>query len=438
MITDDDRYIELFKLQKLFEDSFSICCDQKGGAIDKLYNRKTVNVSILLKPTDPEFDLSLLSPLYGIRLFICLHSGSNVLKDPSDRMKNGIDSPEDVPSRIEDGVQALSLVENTNSMKETMYYEVNEMEDIKVENEGLSNAAKKVIQKVLFDYISKNNRAKKYAVYESLKFLDKNLVQIFSIAKSLQNKQSNDSEEPQNAVGSPTSTDNTVGPKSVNGVKLETPWTLEEQKCLEDGLVKAKGITDVRQKWLFISKIVKTRTPDQCRKRFIRCRELLLKKNEQVISQSVPQREEFASDRTAPLALLGLDMKKISLAKVGTFILELSCIRCTSNFEANFVDSGEKTILYNKNCEKCNIIHRCEFSASLIFPSQPIMGRLSLMNTNFKDFNNGEFSLTCEDCDTQCKIRDIKIGTKRSLNCRGCFAKFQFSFDGIEFGEMGP
>lgn len=374
MITDDDRYIELFKLQKLFGSSFSVSSDHNSDSIDNLYSNNTVNATIFLKPTDPEFDLSLLSPSDGIKVLICLNSDDSESNNPSGSITSSSEVTADALSQIQDGIHALSLVQSTPTSN-CRYYQVNDVEDIKIENENLSDVAKRIIQKVLFDYIYKNRKVRKYVVYESLKFLDKNLVQIFSIAKSLPNQQPITTEESKNAVESPTSA------KESETVKVETPWTLEEQKCLEDGLVRAKGITDVRQKWLFISKIVKTRTPDQCRKRFIRCRELLLKKNE---ATTEPEREEPALDRTAPLTLLGLDMKKISLAKIGTFILELSCIRCASQFEAHFIDTGEKTILYNDSCKKCNVTHRCEFATSLVFPSQPLVGRLSLINTNFK------------------------------------------------------
>uniref|UniRef100_A0A3B0N522 CHY zinc finger containing protein, putative n=1 Tax=Theileria annulata TaxID=5874 RepID=A0A3B0N522_THEAN len=421
---DDDCFLELFKLHKMFENSFHITNPKQDNSIEKVYNNDIISINILLKPTDPDFDRTILSINDGIKINLNLHRVS---------VNNYPDSTT-YPSedhRISNLNTNLDHLPNFQSdqCRSGTYYDVKDISDISIDDNTLSEHFKNSIRKVLLDYISKNSKLRKYVIYESLKFLDKNLLKIYTISESVRNSRTNN--VPTQGTESKGGVEKNTTTKSANS---DNPWTLEEQKCLEDGLVRSKGISDPREKWLFISKMVKTRTPEECRKRFLRCREVLVKNN-RTEEIKEPEQPTYSLDRTGSLSFSRLEMIKLSLGRIGTFSMDIVCLRCTDRFEVTLADLGEKTIIYSKNCQKCSVPIRCEFTPSLFFPSQLTFGNLSLLNSDFIDLNHAEFKLTCEDCETQLRIREVKIGDKKSMNCRGCFTKFLFSFGNVQFGR---
>nr|PVC49552.1 hypothetical protein MACL_00002872 [Theileria orientalis] len=438
----DDCFVELFKLQKMFENSFHIAGSSEANSIEKVYNNDSVSLTLLLKPTDPDFDASVLSTPEGIRIQLKLHrtytqkSLDSYTEPPQDRKSAATSAESDNFTHPNDS-------ENCET-----YYSIEDADDITVEDPQLSDAFKKSIKKVLYDFITRNQKLRKYIIYESLKFLDKNLVTIYNISNSLKTKSgditaSNQPTQPSlenKQVDHESESQNHSGSSKTNGLsekneKVELPWTLEEQKCLEDGLVRYKGTADPVERWVLISKLVKTRSPAECRRRFMRCREVLVKKHK----PPEPEKQDppsYSLDKTAPLSFTGLEMTKLSLGMIGTFSMDVVCLRCAHRLEVTLADLGEKTVVYSRSCEKCAMPIRCEFTPALFFPSQLTFGRLSMLNLDFIDINHAEFKLTCEDCETQSKIREVKIGDKKSLICRGCFNKFLFTFHGVQFGEQ--
>ncbi|UKK00800.2 hypothetical protein MACK_000874 [Theileria orientalis] len=438
----DDCFVELFKLQKMFENSFHITGSSETNSIENVYNNDSVSLTIAFKPTDPDFDTSVFSTPEGIRIQLKLHRTYT-----QKSLDSSTDPPQDRKSTTSNADSDHFTHPHDSENAET-YYSIEDMDDITVGDPKLSDVFRKSIKKVLFDFITRNQKLRKYIIYESLKFLDKNLVTIYNISNSLKTKSGDNPVNNQPTQSSPQkkqvdnkseSPNHSCSSKSNDlpekTEKVELPWSLEEQKCLEDGLVRYKGTADPVERWVLISKLVKTRSPAECRKRFIRCREVLVKKNK---PPEPPKQEppSYSLDKTGPLSFTGLEMTKLSLGMIGTFSMDVVCLRCAHRLEVTLADLGEKTIVYSRSCEKCAMSIRCEFTPSLFFPSQLTFGRLSMLNLDFIDINHAEFKLTCEDCETQSKIREVKIGDKKSFICRGCFNKFLFAFDGVQFGEQ--
>lgn len=219
-MNDDDCFLELFKLQKMFENSFHITNPKQENSIEKVYNNETVSINVLLKPTDPDFDKTILSINEGIKINLNLHRVSinnypEFTREPS--QDHGIPN-------LNSNLDHLPNYQNYQSRAGT-YYEVKDISDISIDDDTLSEHFKNSIKKVLIDYISKNSKLRKYVIYESLKFLDKNLLKIYNISESVKSSRIN------NVVTEGTDSKNDLEknttPKSPN---LDIPWTLEEQK----------------------------------------------------------------------------------------------------------------------------------------------------------------------------------------------------------------
>lgn len=73
-------------------------------------------------------------------------------------------------------------------------------------------------------------------------------------------------------------------------------WTEEEQRHLEEGLVQAASLTDQKEKWKAVAKVVGTRNARACAERFRHCRELALQEQGQQIPMAHNAEAEAEQD----------------------------------------------------------------------------------------------------------------------------------------------
>nr|BAN65115.1 CHY zinc finger domain containing protein [Babesia bovis]BAN65499.1 CHY zinc finger domain containing protein [Babesia bovis] len=386
LVTSDRGYIELYKLEKLFGARFALssAVDQLDTvSIDDVYRNDSIIAHVVLRPTDPEFNISLLKGESCINLSLCLHR-----------------------------VPGVSL-ESSHG-----YYTISQASDIDVKGDHLGRDVKLVLKKVILTFLGKYLTTTPYAIYECLKLVDRELCHIFEICG--------------HSSKNTTDTSNSKVRES-NG----DTWSLEEQKSLEFALGKTKGIPNATERWSAVAAIVKTKSADECRLRFQRCREQLLNKaNEHKKTLAgMPAEYETVLARSDPLRLLSLELEAISVFNVVNIVVQLGCTRCSTAFDVILAHGDRKTAVMSRHCDKCNMAQLVEFQPEIAFASQPALGNLKLENCIFLDYITGEFFVTCQSCDTQCKVRDVQNGTCKRSVCRGCFAKLALSFTGVEFGQ---
>ncbi|KAK2197632.1 bifunctional Zinc finger [Babesia duncani] len=385
----DECYVELYKLQKLYGCTFHISnldanSPVEGSlALTEVIKYPNVVIKFILRPTDPDFDLSQLLPFDGILLKIALVRKIcpiSQIKKPTEELPNQSGN-----------VESLHLAS---------------AEDIAIENENITTDIKNRIKRVIYGYTEKHCTTNKYVIYESLKFVDKYLRKIFQIV-------SHTKPVPDN----------------------EVVWSLQEQKSLEFALSRAKQITEPKEKWLFVANIVKTKNANECIRRFLRVRESIINKQQE--PPPVPEYEPVF-ERNAPLRLVGLEVEAISVFTVINTMFQFSCSRCAENFDISLSFQEKKKTTFSKKCDKCNLTMSCEMMPKIAFNNQTEIFDVKLENCVFVDFINGDLSATCEQCDTVFTVRDVKIGLKKNGSCRGCFSKFSLTFDAIECGALEP
>ncbi|ORM39633.1 Uncharacterized protein C18H10.09 [Babesia sp. Xinjiang] len=387
--TSDPAYIELFKLHKLFDaryrvllsSSESVSCYSEELSLEEAYRKEVVCASVFIRPTDPGFDLSVLGGDSGLRMSLTLHRVSSVSLDSSD----GPHGP----------------------------YTIGHASDIAIESVSVSRGVKLVLKKVILTFMGKYVASEAYAVYECLKFVDRELCNIFALsAKSV--------------------TDAAVS----SGCCDYDSWSLCEQKSLEIALGRTKSLLNPVERWSAVSSIVKTKSAEECRRRYQRCRDQLLNKSSEhkKALEGLPDELQPVLSRSAALRFVDLDLSAISVFSVVSFVVQLSCRRCGDVFDSSISHVNSKAAVLSRCCANCHISHRIEFHPQLCFATQSVLGNLSLDNCHFKDFITGEFLVTCESCDTQCKVRDVQNGSCKRCNCRGCFSNLVLGFNSLEFG----
>lgn len=402
---EDDSYVELLKLQKLFEANFSLSpshVDKTPSYItlEEAHLNDVVVMTLTLRPTDPDFNLSQLGNDKGVNLRLSLHRSTTTCAAPPQSQ-----------SQTEAAPTATATVDSS-APTDGSCYTINGASDIDIRNENIPRDVKLVIKKALLAFLSKNHSIQRYAVYESLKFLDRELRHIFELCESKRAK----SDTPDAA---------------------ETVWSLQEQKSLEFAISKTKGIADSNQRWAAVASVVKTKTAEECRRRFQRCREQLMNKvvEESKAVTAMPAEYQTVLARSERLRLIELNLVKISVFNIVSFDAQLVCTRCESPFDVTIVQGEKKIVEIGRSCENCHMAQRLQFQPQIAFRDSSTIGNLSLENCLYRDFIRGEFYVTCEDCDTQCKLRDVQSGSLKSGNCRGCFAKLTLGFNTVDFGS---
>nr|BAN65163.1 CHY zinc finger domain containing protein [Babesia bovis] len=134
LVTSDRGYIELYKLEKLFGARFALssAVDQLDTvSIDDVYRNDSIIAHVVLRPTDPEFNISLLKGESCINLSLCLHR-----------------------------VPGVSL-ESSHG-----YYTISQASDIDVKGDHLGRDVKLVLKKVILTFLGKYLTTTPYAIYE--------------------------------------------------------------------------------------------------------------------------------------------------------------------------------------------------------------------------------------------------------------------------------
>ncbi|GFE55615.1 CHY zinc finger [Babesia ovis] len=409
LATEDGGYIELFKLQKLFEARFALLPSIDPGytadvPIEDAYRNDTVYATVLVRPSNPDFDHSWLNGDKGISMTLLL---TRIIPAEDTRAIGGC-------------------------------YSIKQASDIDASSSAIDREVKLVIKKAILTFMGKYIDSLPYTVYECLKFVDRELCNIYEICGKAINRALGSSSVDGSSTSNQPSGGNAVNttPNSDCNTEVDT-WTLQEQKSLEFALGKTKGITNPAQRWAAVASIVKTKSAEECRRRFQRCRDQLRNKaseQKKALAEMPPEYQTVLA-RSDPLRLLDLELEKISVFNLLNFVAQLVCTRCTAVFDVGFSHGDKKTVVITRSCDNCHMAQRCEFQPVIAFGSQPTVGNLSLENCTFVDFISGEFFVTCESCDTQCKVRDVQNGTSKRSNCRGCFAKLALGFRGVEFGR---
>ncbi|CDR94809.1 CHY zinc finger domain containing protein, putative [Babesia bigemina] len=435
----DDGYVELFKLQRLFGATFSDCHGGAGSGeaaaqplpIEHAWCRGEVNAAVVLRPTDPAFPVACLGDDRAIAMRLTLRR-----QWPSEGASQELGA-EKPACPADPGDAAPSADGGGAAPTPASCYSVNAAADIAIDNASISHELKLVIKKVMLTFVSKYRASQRYVVYECLKFLDRELARIFALYGSQQSKK--EAKEPAAAASATPSSD-------------PDTWSLQEQKSLEFALAKTKSLADPAKRWAAVASVVKTKTAEECRRRFQRCREQLLNKatEEHKSLATMPKDFETVLAKSDELRLLELELEKVSVINVVSFVAQLACTRCEALFDATFAMGDKKTAVVQRSCSNCSMAQRGEFQPQIAFGTQPVIGRMSLENCVFRagcrrheltalqDLINGEFYLTCEACDTQCKVRDVQNGLRKRSSCRGCFASLTLQFNTVEFGHEAP
>ncbi|GBE60041.1 CHY zinc finger containing protein [Babesia ovata] len=369
----DDGYVELFKLQRLFGATFSDCHEgAEAGeavvqplAIEQAWCRGAVKVALLLRPTDPAFPLASLGEDRAIPMTLTLHR-----EWPSD--SSAQEQGEEKPACPSDpGDSAPSADTGEAASAPISCYSMSGAADIVIDNASISHELKLVIKKVMLTFVSKYRSSQRYVIYECLKFLDRELVRIFALYGSQQNKK--EVKEPTAAASTAPSSD-------------PDTWSLQEQKSLEFALAKTKSLADPVKRWAAVASVVKTKTAEECRRRFQRCRELLLNKatEEHKSLVTMPKDFETVLAKSDELRLLELELEKVSVINVVSFVAQLACSRCEALFDATFTMGDKKTAVVQRSCSNCSMAQRGEFQPQIAFNTQPVIGRMSLENCVFR------------------------------------------------------
>ncbi|GIX65400.1 CHY zinc finger protein [Babesia caballi] len=269
----DDAYVELFKLEKLFEARFSLRSSIEGAtdapespvAAQVACCHDSLEASVLLRPTDPGFSVANIGGESGIRMRLRLHrsqrEAANKQPHPSQPAH-----PDTAAKPTQAGVEGCG----TAAAAPVAAYVLQQASDIDIGNAAIAHDVKLVIKKVMLTFMTKYKTSQKYAVYECLKFLDRELCRIFELYG------------PRKGCAASNSSGGTTGGGNRDAGVADVTWSLQEQKCLEYALTKSKDLGDPAQRWAAVAKVVKTKTPEECRRRFQRCREQLLTKANEV------------------------------------------------------------------------------------------------------------------------------------------------------------
>lgn len=184
-LMQDGSYVELLKLQKLFQANFSLrsstssVCDVSHELVtpEDAHTHECVSMAVNLRPTAPEFDLSQLGAEQCIRLKLTLHrTGSASIA--SAKIPSQDASPSDTAAPSDKSATA------TTPSVDSSRYTLCGASDIDIENSDIPPDVKLVIKKALLTFLAKYRSVLPYAVYESLKFLDQELSRILELCAS--------------------------------------------------------------------------------------------------------------------------------------------------------------------------------------------------------------------------------------------------------------
>ncbi|SBT33796.1 conserved Plasmodium protein, unknown function [Plasmodium ovale wallikeri] len=266
-------------------------------------------------------------------------------------------------------------------------------------------------------------------------------------------------------------------------------WKNEEQTLLEEGLRVYKNLKNSPQKWEKISQLVKTKNADDCLKRFLYCRFVVLKEKkklergreqqeekakevekekqrertveragetgdqcpkngekgqeQQQQGQEQEQEQDIDSDdmsinnniniKGKSLLLSNVRMKNISLYKSVLLKLQLICTRCCNTFDITSTSKDPPQLVCN--CTNCSSSAVIEIYRNICFLENSCICILKFNQCSLMDLLTADYSINCESCGRKSILKNVTSGKEINVNCQKCFTKLEFRYTDFTFDE---
>ncbi|CAG9480708.1 conserved Plasmodium protein, unknown function [Plasmodium vivax] len=281
--------------------------------------------------------------------------------------------------------------------------------------------------------------------------------------------------------GSPNANDNLRKLKREEEKKKVMNWKLEEQTLLEEGLRVYKDLKNCPEKWEKVSEIVKTKGPEDCLKRFLYCRFVVLKEKQKMekelqerqrgereepseVKPSEPNQpnepndpneegseqanEELEQDIDSDdmninnnanitgksLVLGNVHIKNISLYKAVQLKLQLLCTRCCNTFDVTTTSKDAPQLVCT--CANCSSSAVVEVYRNICFMENSCVCVLKFNQCSLMDLLSGDYSVNCESCGRKSILKNVTSGKEMHANCQKCFTKLEFKYSGFSFDEI--
>ncbi|GAW80368.1 hypothetical protein, conserved [Plasmodium gonderi] len=256
-------------------------------------------------------------------------------------------------------------------------------------------------------------------------------------------------------------------------------WKLEEQTLLEEGLRVFKDLKNCPEKWKKVSEIVKTKSPDDCLKRFLYCRFIVMKEKQKIEKEKEeemrrkqeeelrqeqerqnksneqseecinnPNDEELDQDIDSDdmninnntnitgksLILNNTQIKNISLYKAVMMKLQLVCNRCCNTFDVTTTSKDSPQLVCT--CANCNNSVVVEVYRNICFMENNCVCVLKFNQCSLMDLLSTDFSVNCESCGRKSILKNVTSGKEIYINCQKCFTKLEFRYRDFSFDEI--
>ncbi|EUD68126.1 hypothetical protein C922_01738 [Plasmodium inui San Antonio 1] len=254
-------------------------------------------------------------------------------------------------------------------------------------------------------------------------------------------------------------------------------WKLEEQTLLEEGLRIYKDLKNCPEKWEKVSEIVKTKGPEDCLKRFLYCRFVVLKEKQKMEKERQERERELKREEQSELepnesnepneegseqenneeleqdidsddmninnnanitgkslVLSNVHIKNISLYKAVQLKLQLLCTRCCNTFD--FATTSKDAPQLVCTCVNCSSSVVVEVYRNICFMENSCVCVLKFNQCSLMDLLSGDYSVNCESCGRKSILKNVTSGKEMHVNCQKCFTKLEFKYSGFSFDEI--
>ncbi|CXI36195.1 conserved Plasmodium protein, unknown function [Plasmodium berghei] len=233
-------------------------------------------------------------------------------------------------------------------------------------------------------------------------------------------------------------------------------WKPEEQALLEEGLRVYKDLKNSPHKWEKVSQIVKTKNSDECLKRFLYCRFVIMKEKEKIekektkeekMENKIEENDELDQDidsddmdinnninvKGKNILLKNVYMKNISLYKAVLLKFQLVCTRCCNTFDVTITSKDQPQLVCN--CTNCSSNAIVEVYRNICFLGNSCICVLKFNQCSLMDLLSGDYSINCEGCGRKTLIKNVLSGKEICVNCQNCFIKLEFRYEEFAFDE---
>ncbi|CRG99516.1 conserved Plasmodium protein, unknown function [Plasmodium relictum] len=245
-------------------------------------------------------------------------------------------------------------------------------------------------------------------------------------------------------------------------------WKTEEQALLEEGLRVYKNLKNCPEKWIKISEIVKSKNPDDCLKRFLYCRSIVLKEKEKMKKEMEQMKEKEENEKNEykeennkeiknseeleqdidsddmninnninikgkSLILNNVLLKNISMYKAVLLKLQLVCTRCCNTFEVISTTKDDSQLVCN--CINCCNSAVIEIYRNICFLENSCICVLKFNQCSLMDLLTADYSMNCENCGRKIVFKNVTSGKEMNANCHNCFTKLEFKYKDFSFDD---